>query len=60
MKQSCNCGAIPGKKTILNNGVVVGITTEFNDNGTFKNNLALILENNYCPQCGSKYEEDEL
>lgn len=57
MKQNCNCGEIPGKKTILNDMAHVGITTEFLDNGVFKNNKGLILENNYCPQCGKKHEK---
>ena len=57
MKRTCSCGEIPGKKTILQNYVDVGITTEFQDNGVFKNNKALILENNYCPQCGKEYEK---
>lgn len=57
MKQCCNCGELPGKKTILRNHVVVGITTEFLDNGVFKNNKALVLEHNYCPQCGKRYEK---
>jgi hypothetical protein len=55
-KRTCTCGAIKGKKTILSNRVRVGITTEFHDNGVFKNNTALFLENNYCPQCGAPYE----
>ena len=60
MKRGCNCGEIPGKKTILRNYVVVGITTEFLDNGVFKDNKALTLENNYCSQCGEKYVGDDL
>lgn len=61
MKQACSCGEIEGKKIILNSHAHVGITTEFQDNGVFKNNKALYLENNYCPQCGKKYakESDE-
>lgn len=57
--QNCKCGAIEGKKTLLNSQAHVGITTEFLDNGVFKNNKALYLQNNYCPQCGVKYEDKE-
>jgi len=57
LEQACNCRAIPGKKTILNTEARVGITTEFQDNGVFKNNKALYLKNNYCPQCGTPYKE---
>lgn len=57
--QACNCGRIEGKKTLLNNQAHIGITTEFFDNGVFKNNKALYVQNNYCPQCGAKYMEDE-
>ena len=32
-KQTCTCGAIKGKKTILNSHAIVGVTTEFQDNG---------------------------
>ena len=55
-KQTCTCGAIKGKKTILNSHAIVGVTTEFQDNEVFKNNKGLYLENNYCPQCGTPYE----
>lgn len=55
--QQCNCGHIPGKKTILTNFCRVGITTEFLDNGVFKNNHELYIENNFCPQCGKKYKD---
>lgn len=53
--QTCTCGAIPGKKTLLNDQAHVGITTEFSDSGTFVNNKGLYLKNNFCPQCGRKY-----
>lgn len=55
-KQTCTCGAIKGKKTILNSHAIVGVTTEFQDNEVFKNNKGVYLENNYCPQCGTPYE----
>jgi hypothetical protein len=55
--QVCDCGKIPRKKTLLNSQAHVGITTEFLDSGVFKNNKALYLENNYCPQCGKMYVE---
>lgn len=58
--QQCTCGAIKDKKTILANYCRVGITTEFQDNGVFKNNHELCLENNYCPQCGKKYINQEM
>ncbi|MCT4544608.1 MAG: hypothetical protein N4A63_13790 [Vallitalea sp.] len=54
--QSCKCGFIEGKTTLIDNHVRVGITTEFQDNGVFKNNRPLLLENNYCPQCGKHYK----
>jgi hypothetical protein len=54
--QQCDCGRIKGKKTILANFARVGITTEFQDNGVFKNHNSLCIENNYCPQCGKKYK----
>ncbi|MHA1304858.1 MAG: hypothetical protein ACTSPI_14265 [Candidatus Heimdallarchaeaceae archaeon] len=54
--QTCSCGKIKGKKTILADITRVGITTEFQDNRVFKNNEALYLENNYCSQCGKKYK----
>ncbi|WP_273328152.1 hypothetical protein [Vallitalea guaymasensis] len=61
--QTCNCGCIEGKNILLNSHAHVGITTEFQDNGVFHNNKALYIENNYCPQCGKKYnvvfEKDE-
>jgi hypothetical protein len=55
-KQTCKCGAIPGKNTILHDVARVGITTRFRDNGTFLDNEALYVWNNYCPQCGAPYE----
>lgn len=58
MKQNCKCGAIEGKKTILNDMAHVGITTEFQDNRVFKNHEALYIENNYCPQCGERYKKE--
>ena len=58
--QNCNCGAIPEKTTLLNSQAHVGITTEFLDNGVYKNNKALYLQNNYCPQCGIKYEDEAM
>jgi hypothetical protein len=57
--QACNCGAIPGKKSILNSEAHVGITTNFSDSGTLINNKGLYLKNNYCPQCGKKNIELE-
>ena len=57
--QACECGRIEGKTTLLNNEAHVGITTEFQDNGVFKNNKGLYLKNNFCPQCGMKYIEDD-
>jgi hypothetical protein len=55
-KQTCNCGAIEGKKTILCKVARVGITTRFRDNGTFLDNNSLYIQNNFCPQCGAAYE----
>jgi hypothetical protein len=57
--QACNCGEITGKKTLLNNKAHVGITTKFSDTGTFVDNNGLYLDNNYCPQCGQKYNDKE-
>ena len=58
-KKNCNCGAIPGKTQLLNNFAYIGINTEFMDNGVFKNNSGINVENNYCPQCGKKYEKGQ-
>ena len=55
MIPNCECGKVEGKKTILNNAVVVGVNTELDENGVFVNHRACTLENNYCPQCGTKY-----
>ena len=55
-KKNCNCGVIPGKTQLLNNFAHIGVNTNFIDNGVFKNNSALCTENNYCPQCGKKYD----
>jgi hypothetical protein len=57
--QACNCGAIADKKTLLNDQAHVGITTQLSDSGTFVNNKALYLKNNFCPECGQKYIEKE-
>lgn len=54
--KKCDCGSIKGKSTVLNSFAHIGITTEFLDNVVFKNNAACYVENNYCPQCGEKYE----
>lgn len=54
-KPSCSCGAQLGKTIILNGRAHVGVITEYHDNGTFRNNRALYLELNFCPQCGSQY-----
>lgn len=54
--KDCNCGEIEGKKVILGNFSRIGITTEFQDNGVFKNHSALYVDNNFCPQCGTKYK----
>ena len=56
--KTCSCGAVKGKKTILYNFAHIGINTEFQDNGVFKNNRPCFIENNFCPQCGKKYEEE--
>ena len=55
-KKNCNCGSIQGKAQILNNFAYIGVNTEFQDNGVFKNHSGLHTENNYCPQCGKKYD----
>ncbi|WOC33027.1 MULTISPECIES: hypothetical protein [Caproicibacterium] len=57
---TCNCGEKPGKKVILNNQAHVGITTEFQDIGVFKNNEGLYLENRFCPQCGAPRKVVEI
>lgn len=54
-RMACECGNIDGMTRIPNSHAHVGIITEFHDNGVFKNNRALYLENNYCPQCGKAY-----
>lgn len=50
---TCHCGEEPGKKVILNTEAHIGIVTEFQENGVFKDNKALYIENRYCPQCGA-------
>lgn len=50
---TCHCGEVPQKEIILSNIAQVGIVTAFHDNGVFKNNEALCLENRFCPQCGA-------
>lgn len=57
-RQTCSCGKIEGRTTILNNRAHVGITAELHDNGVFKSNKAIYLKNNFCSQCGAPYEED--
>jgi len=54
--KTCSCGALEGKTTILNNFAHIGINTKFRDNGVFKDNKSCYVENNFCPQCGKKYE----
>ena len=56
--KTCSCGAVKDKKTILNNFAHIGINTKFQDNGVFKDNKAFYVENNFCPQCGKRYEEE--
>lgn len=56
--KTCSCGTVRNKKTILNNFAYIGINTEFQDNGVFKNNAACYVENNFCPQCGKRYKEE--
>ena len=50
---TCHCGEKPGKKVVLSNQARVGIVTAFRENGVFKDNEALYLENRFCPQCGA-------
>lgn len=50
---TCHCGEIQGKKVILNAEARVGIITAFQNNGVFKDNEPLYLENRFCPQCGA-------
>ncbi len=50
---TCDCGEIPGMKTWLNNGVVVGLAAIFRENGTMKERKGIILENRFCPRCGA-------
>lgn len=50
---TCDCGEIPGMKTWLNNGVVVGLAAIFRENGTMKEHKGIILENRFCPRCGA-------
>lgn len=50
---TCHCADREGYITVLNNGVCVGITTQFNSDGAFKGNQAAWLENRFCPQCGA-------
>ena len=59
-KPACNCGAQEGKTIILNSRAHIGVITEFHDNGTLRNNKALYLENNFCPQCGKRHQNDDL
>ena len=53
---TCDCADRADHKTILRNGVTVGITTQFRESGVFKNNQAVTLENRFCPQCGKPRE----
>lgn len=55
---SCKCAEIKGKTVLLDSFTRIGVSTEFMDNGVFKNNCAAYVENNYCPQCGAKYKEE--
>lgn len=57
---TCHCGEKPGKKVILNRQARVGIITAFQDNGVFKDNEALYLENRFCPQCGAPRKAIEV
>lgn len=50
---TCHCGEREGYTTVLNNHAFVGITTKLRKNGVFIGNMALALENNFCPQCGA-------
>jgi hypothetical protein len=50
---TCKCGEVPGMKTWLNNGVVVGLAAIFRENGTMKEHKGIILENRFCPRCGA-------
>ncbi|GEM_PF-2522202 len=53
--KTCSCGAVEGKKTILNNFAHIGVNTRFQGTGVFKDNRVCYVENNFCPQCGKKY-----
>ena len=50
---TCTCADKEGFTTILNNHITVGITTQFQENGVFKNNHSVSLENRFCPRCGA-------
>ncbi len=54
---SCKCAEVKNKTVLLDSFIRVGVSTQFQDNGVFKNNCAAMVENNYCPQCGAKYTE---
>lgn len=58
---TCRCAERDGYTTVLNNGVCVGITTQFNPEGVFAGNQAAYVENRFCPQCGAarKIVEEE-
>lgn len=58
---TCHCADREGYITVLNDGICVGITTQFHPNGVFKGNQAAYVENNFCPQCGAprKIVDDE-
>ncbi len=61
---NCNCGHIEGKKVLphshaLSFGITVKDMGEGYD-GTFVDAKSLYLENNYCPQCGTKITVEEI
>ena len=57
---NCECGKEEGKKLLLCEDVRIGITIKLmpdDYDGTFIDNKACYINNNYCPQCGIKYSE---
>lgn len=54
-RQTCSCGAVEGKRAVLNSHARVGMTATVED-GIYRNKAGLYLKNNYCPQCGKPIE----
>lgn len=55
----CKCGSQDGKLIVRpHSHSQFGITISgYTDTGTFKDRKSLLLENNFCPQCGTKIEQ---